>query len=241
MNKRYFRIDFNGYGGEVVVGSVTPEFCNYWQDRQQDDLVSHLHSLDFDEGDADSPEICEHGNPSIHDLDDLVHVSGAYSDNGFWVTEVKPNQPEKFHSDRGLSLDEFEDVGNSVHYDFNLHVYGRETYNTFDAADSHVQDAPMSLQPAIAWHSAEKGNFGTAFVETDGEFDPEQIAIGVVETSVASIVEAVWYNRKQLTINFDYADTWCKGTYAQIGCIYKPWFQSNLSEQEIEELLDEIY
>ena len=34
MSKRYFRIETGRYGGEVVCGEVTPEFDEYWVDRE---------------------------------------------------------------------------------------------------------------------------------------------------------------------------------------------------------------
>lgn len=241
MSKRYFKIDFNGSGGEVVVGTITQEFYDYWADRDQDDLVEHLNGMNDSEGDPDSPVVSEHGNLNAYELDDLIHVNGAYDDNGYWVTEINPHNPDDFDPENGFSLDDFEEVSDGIHYDDSYSVvYSCEAYNNFDPSDEYIDDASL-LKPTIAWHSSEKGNFGTVIVEADDDFDPELMAFGVVETSVASVIQAVWYDRKPLTINFDYADTRGKGTYAELGYIYEPWFQSSVSEEDIEEMLNDIY
>ena len=53
MSKRYFKINTGAYGGEITCGEVTPEFYQYWIDREESDLIDAMFS--DGEGFEDSP------------------------------------------------------------------------------------------------------------------------------------------------------------------------------------------
>ena len=79
----------------------------------------------------------------------------------------------------------------------------------------------------LAFHSAEKGGFGSWFLETEGEdFDPYKLGCGYVETNVAEIVESVYYDKEELENNMDYNDTTGKGYYASVGWMNTKWHDS---------------
>ena len=101
MVKRVFRVNFGGYGGELVIGKVTAEFVEYWKQHiangEMNDpensasLVNHLRGLEWgDENvDGDSPSLREEGvNPPWNEVGDLEHLWAAYADGGFTVAEV---------------------------------------------------------------------------------------------------------------------------------------------------------
>jgi hypothetical protein len=241
MSKRYFRIDLSGYGGELVLGHVNPDFVEYWQERDQEDLVTHLIDMEDDAGDPDSPPITPDGNRAVYELGNLEHHSGVYSDNGFWVTEISVDDPEQYAQDGGARyLDYTTDIGEQAQHDFARWVYTREAYSSFSADDDHIDDADQ-LEPVVCWHSSEKGVFGWVIVETDGaDFDPELLGIGVVETDTATLVTDMWYNGEHLDVTYD-GDTRGKGIYASVGYIYRPWYDAEYGAEELDQLVQEAY
>lgn len=246
--KRYFMIYTGRYGGEVVVGKSTEDFVNYWKDKDQDELIEHVFNIDWDEegGDPDSPLLTEHGNSSWHEVDDYEHINGPYHDNQYWVSEIKLADGVTYEdgalvypADWNYGTLPYEEISEGESYGYGNYVYGREAYT------SEKEDEGTYI-PVLQFHSAEKGSFGTVIIETDGEdFDPEKLAIGTVETDLCEIIEAYWYNSIPLDIDFEYADTVGKGSYACVGYINEKWYDDpkNFTHDSVmvQESLKDIY
>lgn len=242
MTKRYFKIELNGYGGEFCMGKSTPEFVKYWQARDEDQLVEHLVGANWDDEemlDTESPDMTEDGNISMWECDDYVHLNSCYADNGYWVQEVALNDPSAWDEDYQTVTDPHEnevEIGDAVRHDnFEHWIGGREAYTCSE--DTEGDD----IVPVIKYHSSEKGNFGIAYVVTDGEeFDPELVGVAVVETDMAEFVEALYYGKQQLEICYDWADTNGKGTYAEVGYVKEAWLDE-FDEDLIQETLSDIH
>ncbi len=131
--KRYFMLDFGGYGGELMVDIVPEEFVEYWLDEERkhglSDHIMAMHEKaaygdDFDEDtededdesdeeeggfDSNSPEVSP-GRKYVEywELDGIEHdtvVSAEYS--SFTVTEVELN-PKAVYTDGAVEWDEKE-------------------------------------------------------------------------------------------------------------------------------------
>ena len=209
--KRRFRIEAGRYGGELAIGEINPDFVEYWLDKEGDeaDLIDHVNSYEWDDEsgrDMEAPEIGEDFN-AWFDTDDVEHVNGAYSD-GQWVAyEVPADGSDDYDFDNDRTFEA-------------THLFSREAYHNNEVPESHEDD----VIAVLAFHSGEKGNFGCWFVETEGEdFDPDKICFSSVETTIADIVERVWYNKEELDCEYDYADTTGKGYYASVGFLNKKW------------------
>ena len=211
--KKIYRIDGGRYGGEVVVGRVSQEFYEQHKDLEEADLLDALWDLEDVTGQA------------WYEYDDLEHHSGAYADGGFYITDVSGeddpyawNDTEKF----------FENID---------HIYDRECYSTVGGDEKYEQTIPV-----ITVHSAEKGAFGSWFVETDGKLDPTKLAYSTIATDTCELVEHVYYDRKCLETDFDWADTTGKGMYASVGPFVEKWHDTRemYNEQYVAELFAEL-
>ena len=125
------------------------------------------------------------------------------------------------------------------------HLYDREAY--FDEIsksdlEENLKDNIKGLDsyvPVITFMSTEKGELGCYFVETDGEdFDPKKLAYSTLETNLSSLIDKVWYNKKELDINFDNSGSTGKGDYARVGYMNIKWHDKNKSEEDLKELWD---
>ena len=157
MSKFLYRVDGGRYGGELAIGKVTAEFVRYWQDKDQDDLVSHIVGLDWDDSedvDTNSPDPYEDMDywNNWYECDDYEHENGYYADCKFSVHDVSGNDPE---SEEAQGWDE-----DAVEVD-PYHLMSRECY-----AQKEEPEDLEGYTPVLCFHSGEKGGFGQWFIET---------------------------------------------------------------------------
>jgi len=233
MSKRIFRIEFGNMGGELVIGKVDEQFVENWIGKSSDELVEYLHNWDFRDtsqpNDEFTPLPKENFN-AWNELDDIEHANNCYSDAGIFVNEVK--EDDLYSRDNEQKIDAY-------------HLYDREAY--FDEIsksdlEENLKDNIKGLDsyvPVITFMSTEKGELGCYFVETDGEdFDPKKLAYSTLETNLSSLIDKVWYNKKELDINFDNSGSTGKGDYARVGYMNTKWHDKNKSEEDLKESWD---
>jgi len=233
MAKRIFRIEFGSMGGELVIGKVDEQFVENWIGKSSDELVEYLHNWDF----RDTSQPSDEFNPlpkenfnAWNELDDIEHANNCYSDAGIFVNEVK--EDDLYSRDNEQKIDGY-------------HLYDREAY--FDEISKSQLEENLreniqeldSYVPVITFMSTEKGELGCYFVETDGEdFDPKKLAYSTLETNLTSLIDKVWYNKKELYINFDNSGSTGKGSYARVGYMNTKWHDKDKSEEDLKEAWD---
>ena len=233
MSKRIFRIEFGNMGGELVIGKVDEQFVENWIGKSSDELVEYLHNWDFRDTNQPNDEFTPLPKENFNawnELDDIEHANNCYSDAGIFVNEVK--EDDLYLRDNEQKIDAY-------------HLYDREAY--FDEIsksdlEENLKDNIKGLEsyvPVITFMSTEKGELGCYFVETDGEdFDPKKLAYSTLETNLSSLIDKVWYNKKELDINFDNSGSTGKGDYARVGYMNTKWHDKNKSEEDLKESWD---
>jgi hypothetical protein len=118
---RYFKVDFNGYGGELVIGKVPAKFVDYWTNKKNYEYLEEYifqyieNPEDFEESNDPDPKclkVCkkspDHGYGDQvywHDIDNIVHENGpSYHDNNYEVTEIELAKGVKYHQG-GIFID----------------------------------------------------------------------------------------------------------------------------------------
>lgn len=230
MGKKIY-IRGSNYGGELTIGTVTPEFVTYWQGRDEDELVEHLQALedwqDDDAGiDPDSPDILEDMEyyNSWYEIDDIIHDT---SSNGLELM--------------AFELDEDGEIDWDKRVDFDPHqLYSRECYTQDEPQDEEAEDNSV---PVLMFYSSEKGEFGGWIIElNDGEeFDPNQVAISGVETDHGEMVERLWYKKEEIEKDYDFCDSRGKGYYAKVAWFNKRWEDKHINEDTDKEFWDEMW
>ena len=224
MAKKYF-VRGSNYGGEMTIGTVTPEFVTYWQDRDEDELIEHLMALESGEDageeegfDPDSPDILEDMEyyNSWYDIEDIHHQSTS---NGsdlmvFPMTEGEHGQPE-YDWDERIDVEPYQ-------------LYSRECYTQEEPGESEEDDSV----PVLVFYSSEKGDFGGWTVELadDEEFDKDLLVVSLVETDHGEMIERLWYNKVELEQEYDWCDSRGKGYYANVAWFNKRWEDKHMQE-----------
>jgi len=231
------------YGGEMTIGEVTKEFVEYWQpickEEGDDRLIQHLMALEVWDGDpadeegfdADSPEIYpdgEHYN-AWHECDEIHHDTSANGTElwAFPCTTGEHGQPEYDWDDR---------------IEFEPHqLYSRECY-TQEEYQNEEPDEDNSV-PVMVFYSSEKGEFGGWTIELDDneEFNPNKVAVSIVETDHGEMIERLWYDKKEYDCEYDWVDSRGKGYYAGVAWFNKRWEDKHINEETDKEMWDEMW
>jgi hypothetical protein len=228
MAKYRYRIEAGNYGGELTIGEVSEAFVEYWKHEEQEDLIDAV--TDFDDYSDEEPEdaLQDPDSPPMldsywHDIDDLEHLNGTYSD-GTWNAYSVPTDGSEDYDYENETTFEAE------------HMFSRECY-TSDEVDEEYADQTV---PVLAFHSSEKGSFACWFLDTDEKFDPSKVRFGSCETDLADLVESVYYGKEELEANYDYNDTTGKAYYARVGYVNRKW-HDQMDHYTIEQLEEDGY
>lgn len=182
--QKYY-IHLHGYGGEIAVGTVSPDQFVYWQDRDLDELVYDWNNaLDVPE----SMQLFRDG--AWYDLDNIAHESGVEFSSMCTVTVYDENDNDIWWSHLGVT----ELYNNGVDPRGIL-------YNTISAADSD------NTQHAFLGQSVEKGTFYTGEIEVAGKFDPAGLSFSVVEVEGWELVAGVSYQSQIVDDTGGYSTT----------------------------------
>ena len=235
MAKRRFRIEGGNYGGELVLGEVSPAFASHYAGSDEQELIDAvLEAEDWEpKEDEDSDTLLDpEGLPHpalpgedyyMWENDGIEHLNAPYSDGGFTVYEVPADGSEDW------------DYEKEVYEGDGIFVYGREgaLFGTDEPEVINEEDEKGNKYvPVLAFHSSEKGSFGAWFVDTDEPFDEFKLGYGVVETNLCELVDAVYYDKQELDCNYDYNDTTGKSYGADVGWLNIKWHdsQENVAE-----------
>ena len=241
MSKRYFKINTGAYGGEITCGEVTPEFYDYWIDRDDTDLIDAMFSDGEGFEDSPKPRVDDEDYWSAwHELDNFHHGSAPYADNTYRVTEISLKSGVTYDAEYGEFeggpdgydyFDELTDWEDQTNLDY-IQIASQELYGNRDKLGH------KDCVPVLFFHSAEKGSFGDVVVVTDGaDFNPAKFRVDVIETDIGEFIESYWYDKKQLPVNYDWCDSRGKGTYCYLSVLdtsdHAKWFKP-LSEDMAE-------
>lgn len=227
MAKRRYRVEGGRYGGELVIGKVSNEFVTKVISQDESELVDTV--LSFDDWTQEIDENTEHEDPEqipcpvenyyMWECDDIEHLNGPYADGGFTVYEVPANGEDDY------------DYDNEVWQGEAIYMYSREGgYFTNEPPEEMKDNVPV-----LAFMSSEKGTFGVWFIDTDEDFDPYKLGVGVVETNLAEMVDRMYYDKVELDTDYDYNDTTGKSYHAQVGWLNTKWHDPFSKYDDLDE------
>ena len=195
-------------GTEYVQCKVSKEFIEYWKDKPNSELVTHVFNMGNGEGNPDSPLINPDSEVDGHwwDTDDLEHCWGSFYDNVAFVCEL---------DDDGNEIEDSEIQ--TVPYILYKRNAIFEIVGPNVELECWVEDKIDKFIPTMAVWQVEKGGFPYYDVETDnGGFNPYKLAVSVLDTYHGSFVLDCYYNGDRLDYDGD-GGTTGKYTDVEIG------------------------
>lgn len=179
-----------GYGGEIVMGSITQEAYQYWVEQEE----SALSDFVLDETVEDVPDSARFLEPgSWYECDDIVHVSGAEMTSSSRIILEHVDTGHEIWNSQSLDPGDLEELG-------------------VDLAPDQEHYASLLPQGSCCFfaQSIEKGTFHTAVFTLTAPFDPKQLRLVYDEIEGLQVLRQVWY-RDELLEDHDGSDTWGKG------------------------------
>ena len=186
---RKYRFNIQRYGGETVVGTITPYQYHYWKDRQSE-LTDYIMG-----GDRENYEK-EHNLPDEAKFDrewyeyaDVAHCCGA-----------------PIESANYLNIEEFDQHGAAIkdaqgHFVFrdpieldvdSLNKWGIETVESGECVD--VDHPQLVNQYYLHAYTHNKGSFSTeGMMEIDGELDLKKLKLHFQQIEGSDICHAISY------------------------------------------------
>ena len=205
---RRFRVYTGRYGGELTVGKISDEEFAQFKDAEADEIID-----EFSDWDRERP---------WHEIDDFEHLNAPYSDNQYYVQE---------------ETDDGDYIGDQLGpFDYN-HLYAREVYCSPWNGKDPEEEARQERVNVLQFFSEEKGGFGDLLIETEEDFNPNKLCIGVVETELAMLIDSYYYDKVQIEPDYDSCDTIGKGYHAYVGTMYTKWYDK-FEDVDIEEAFE---
>lgn len=246
--KRYFMLEFGGYGGEFIVGRVSEDFVQYWLEQDNDSYLSdHIMAMhnqagfgDIDNPDDEVPEGFDANSPNVvedrkfveyWELDDIEHdtvISKEYS--SFTLQEIELH-PDAVYQNGEVTWDDKK--SSKKNFDWSQEMY---TVKEDDSKDYKVEDVKQlyctemyvnsekdTVQdpvPVLMMYDSQKGTFSRIYIETNGDdFDVSKLVVGVNENTMTTHVTEFFYDKVPLTVDNNYLSTWGKGFHCSVGYI----------------------
>lgn len=185
--KKIYEITLSGYGGEIVLGSITKEQYEFWQDR--DDFDEHCNDWD---NELDVPEelrIVQDG--AWHDNDNLAHETGAEFSELNYITVVdKTTNKTVFESPLGYDALEKHGIDPEG-------INSEEYYIRYDS----------DAEYAFLGQSVEKGTFYTGDIEIIGKFDPRKLSFSHIDVEGWDLINGVSYQSEIVEDTGGYSTT----------------------------------
>ena len=135
---RYFRLNFNRYGGEVAMGTITKDQWEYWSDN--DGFEEYMGQVDFDPEDANKeiPKRAQFDRP-FYEYSNICHTSGPEWDESqtMYIEEIdkdgKPLEKEDggFVPDIQHEFGDFESLGAEVVCEEEHHASSKSCENEY--------------------------------------------------------------------------------------------------------------
>jgi hypothetical protein len=206
-NKRYFRIELYGYGGEVVMSPSSEAEYEYWNSEQaladtgtedaEDALFTYLEEHEFESERFRVPEQFSREG-QWYEQDSLLHENGVDFSYGH-VNVYEMDGPDWDAHQTNTVVEDLTIV------DF------IQNHN----ADAESTEFETEEQYVFFGMSSDKGAFYNALIELDGEIDLSKIKFHSIELPTGDeIINSVTYGGEELSN--EGGDTNNKGITVQI-------------------------
>ena len=174
------------YGGETVMGSITPYQYHYWKNREQE-LTDYVMGFDREayETEHNIPE--EAKMRDWYEIDNMAHVCGApvESANFLHIDESDQNGAPILNTNGSYKMWEPIELSNESREKFNIKLEDGECIDV---------DHPSLENEYYFWGStSNKGGWTTEAINIDGELDLSQLKIHYKQIEGSDIAYAISY------------------------------------------------
>jgi len=209
-----YLVRIHGYGGELMVGTVTEEFAKYWEKRDSEEMLSHLRSYGDDDEFADSPDVTDSLRFAQPDeLADVLHTELVTVDATVHIQEI--HQPTDVGTFPVL-------IGDPIIFELPSGVKGgiEFDYTVMTKRKSALKSS--KVRPVLSSIYWEAGDFLTGVIQTDDYFDKARLGLGLIKTNHGLFVNTWTYEGKVIPMSYVEDGVKVKGTEKVLGWLPIP-------------------
>ena len=174
------------YGGETVMGSITPYQYHYWKNREQE-LTDYVMGFDREAYETEHSIPEEAKMRDWYEIDNIAHVCGApvESCNFLHIDESDQNGAAIRNADGSYKMWEPIELSNESREKFDIKLEDGECIDV---------DHPSLENEYYFWGStSNKGGWTTEAINIDGELDLSQLKIHYKQIEGSDIAYAISY------------------------------------------------
>jgi hypothetical protein len=209
-----YLIRVHGYGGELMVGTVTEPFAKYWEKRDSEEMLSHLRSYGEDDEIADSPDVTSKMRFAHPDeLADVLHTALVVVDATVHIQEIhRPTDGGMFPVLIGdpVIFKLPDGVKGGVEFDYTVMTKRKSALKS------------SKVRPVLSSIYWEAGDFLTGVIQTDDYFDKARLGLGLVRTDHGTFVNTWTYDGKVVPVSYVEDGVKVKGTEIVLGWLPIP-------------------
>lgn len=226
--KHRYRISAVGYGAEMAMGTVRPNFVKYWgpvlDEHGDNDLIDLL--LDDEEDRSTEIDPVTGYQGEWYTLNDLEGACTITMDSRLMIQEVDQDDNDLDTDEIVIDVDEL----------FQMHC--RECY----MQNHNEVDDEDEYEPVLIMQSNEKGCFWNVYLELDQPIDVRLFGIGIMETNIDEFVETLYYNGEPLEMFYDEHSTVGKSYSAQVGWLNPVYHDTEIDpcHEDWKDYVDEL-
>lgn len=211
-----------GYGGEIVMGRITPDQYTFWKGRE--DFTDYIWDWDYQLPEGTDPDMGFVTTGSWHECDDIAHECSMEMSSAcvIRVTEVESGEDIWENS---ADIGSLQDAGVEVEWFMN------------------EERADFPGQHLFIGQSIEKGCFGSYRIRITRPFDPTKLRININEVDGWCLCGSIEYDGEEPENQGDY-DTTGKGSEfvlhyePESGVDYSDWHDADATHPAHEGLYD---
>lgn len=207
--KYTFLVRVYGYGGELMVGTVSEDFTKFWEQKDPDELLSHIRSFGGSDEMKDSPdlstkirfahpdEVADVLHTELVTVDASMHIQQVELQSGKGALPILVDDPIIFELPDGIK--------GEIEFDY--------TATTKRKAAARSKRARPVLS-SIYWES---GDFFTGYIQTNKYFDKACLGLVLIRTNHGLFVNTWTYEGKVIPMSYVTDGVKVKGADAVVG------------------------
>ncbi len=209
-----YLVRVHGYGGELMVGTVTEDFAKYWGKRDPEEMLSHLRSYGDDDEVPDSPDVTTSLRFAQPDeLADVLHTELVTVDATVHIQEIHQQ------TDCGMfpAL-----IGDPIIFELPDGIKGGVEFDYTVMTKRKAAFKSPKVRPVLSSIYWETGDFLTGVIQTDDYFDKARLGLGLVRTDHGTFVNTWTYDGKVVPMSYVEDGVKVKGTEMVLGWLPIP-------------------
>ena len=217
-----YLVRVHGYGGELMVGTVTEEFAKYWEKRDSEEMLSHLRSYGDDDEVSDSPDVTASLRFAQPDeLADVLHTELVTVDATVHIQEIHQQ------TDGGMfpAL-----IGDPIIFELPDGIKGGVEFDYTVMTKRKAALKSSKARPVLSSIYWEAGDFLTGVIQTDEYFDKARFGLGLVRTDHGTFVNTWTYDGKVVPMSYVEDGVKVKGTEMVLGWLPIPVKRPGISK-----------